>query len=113
CAWEIAWYGTRANFPKAFRRLRGKTIAQLDGAAVPVWYPTIGQISRVFSPWFELRSARAVGLFVPPSYLEGSARKYPRALKNLQALDRVFSAWPILRTLGDHILLEFVKARSS
>jgi hypothetical protein len=109
CAWEIAWYCARANFAKAFRRVRGKTIARLDDVAVPVWYPTIREIRRAFLPWFRLRSVRAVGLFVPPSYAERWARKHIGFLRTLQGMDRMFSAWPLLRSIGDHVLLEFVR----
>jgi ubiquinone/menaquinone biosynthesis C-methylase UbiE len=107
CLWEIAWYAVRGNFKKASRRLRGRTIAQLGEIAVPVWYPTIAEVRRSFAPWFRLRSVRAVGLFVPPSYVESLARKHKFALAWLEGLDRVFASWPILCGLGDHVLLEF------
>ena len=107
CVWEIAWYAARGNFKKAFRRLRGKTLAQLGDITVPVWYPTVSAMRRSFAPWFRLRSFRAVGLFVPPSYVEPWARKHQSVLACLDAIDRIFAAWPILRGIGDHVLLEF------
>jgi SAM-dependent methyltransferase len=109
CLWEVAWYGARANFKKAFRRVRGRTVAQLDGISIPVWYPTIRRMRQAFSPWFRLRSTRAVGLFVPPSYVESWARKHMRALRVLEAMDRIFAGWPLLRGVGDHVLLEFTR----
>jgi SAM-dependent methyltransferase len=112
CLWEIAWYAARGNFKKAFRRVRGRTIAQLDGISVPVWYPTIREMRRAFSPSFRLRSIRAVGLFVPPSYVESWARGHQRVLAALEATDRVFAAWPFLRGVGDHVLLEFERTHS-
>jgi ubiquinone/menaquinone biosynthesis C-methylase UbiE len=110
CLWEIAWYGARGNFKKAFRRVSGRTAAQLEGICVPVWYPTIRRMRQVFSPWFRLRSIRAVGLFVPPSYVESWARKHRRILAALEAMDRMFAAWPLLRGFGDHVLLEFTRS---
>jgi ubiquinone/menaquinone biosynthesis C-methylase UbiE len=107
CLWEIAWHGVRANFSKAFRRLRGSALARLNEITVPVWYPTIAGMRESFSPWFRLRSTRAVGLFVPPSYMESWACKHASVLAFLEAMDRVFSAWPVLRAVGDHVLLEF------
>jgi SAM-dependent methyltransferase len=109
CLWEMAWYGVRGNFTKAFRRVRGSAIASLNGISVPVWYPTTRSIRKLFSPWFRLRSIRAVGLFVPPSYVESWARKNVVMLRWLEVMDRVFSGWPVLRTMGDHVLLEFEK----
>jgi SAM-dependent methyltransferase len=107
CLWEIAWHGGRANFTKAFRRLRGSALARLNEITVPIWYPTIARMRESFSPWFRLRSTRAVGLFVPPSYVESWARKHRTVLARLEAMDRIFSAWPVLRAVGDHVLLEF------
>jgi ubiquinone/menaquinone biosynthesis C-methylase UbiE len=107
CLWEISWHAARGNFQKAFRRLRGTTIARLGEIAVPVWYPTITEIRRSFSPWFRLRSLQAVGLFVPPSYVEPWARRHKLVLAWLESMDRVLSTWPVLRVIGDHVLLEF------
>ena len=109
CAWEIAWYCVHANFSKAFRRVRGRTVARLDDLAVPVWYPTMRQIRRSFSPWFQVRSVRAVGLFVPPSYVERWAGEHRRLLRVLEAIDRVIASWPLLRGAGDHVMFEFVR----
>lgn len=110
CLWEIAWHGARGTFSKAFRRVGGKTIARLDGVRVPVWYPRISQVRKAFSPWFRLRSIRAVGLFVPPSYVEKWARVHRRILSALAAMDCVCATWPLLRAAGDHVLLEFERA---
>jgi ubiquinone/menaquinone biosynthesis C-methylase UbiE len=110
CLWEIIWHGAHVNFAKAFRRLPGSAVAELNGIAVPVWYPTITGVRDSFSPWFRLRSIRAVGLFVPPSYVESWARKYATVLSCLESLDRVFSVWPVLRGVGDHVLLEFERS---
>ena len=113
CLWEVIWYSARANFKKAFRRVSAGTVAQLDGISVPVWYPTVRTMRRVFSPWFRLRSIRAVGLFVPPSYVEGWARKHKGILGLLERIDRVCSDWPLLRVFGDHVLLEFENVHNS
>jgi ubiquinone/menaquinone biosynthesis C-methylase UbiE len=107
CLWEIGWHAARGNFQKAFRRLRGSTVARFGEIAVPVWYPTISEIRRSFLPWFRLRSFQAVGLLVPPSYVEPWARHHKRILAWLESTDRVLSTWPVLRVIGDHVLLEF------
>ena len=107
CLWEIAWYTARGNFKKAFRRFCGATLARLGEITVPVWYPTIPAMRRAFAPWFRLRSFRAVGLFVPPSYVEPWLRNHKPVLARLEAMDRIFAGWPVLRGVGDHVLLEF------
>jgi hypothetical protein len=107
CLWEIAWYAARGNFKKACRRFRGATLARLGEITVPVWYPTVSAMRRSFAPWFRLRSFRAVGLFVPPSYVEPWLRSHKSVLARLETIDRIFAAWPVLRGVGDHVLLEF------
>jgi ubiquinone/menaquinone biosynthesis C-methylase UbiE len=112
CLWEVAWHAAHANFGKALRRISGKTVARLDGVAVPVWYPTIREWRRAFRPWFRIRSVRAVGLFVPPSYVEKFARSHAGLLGAAEKLDLVFAAWPVLRGIGDHVLLELQRTRA-
>jgi ubiquinone/menaquinone biosynthesis C-methylase UbiE len=107
CLWEMLWYGARLNSKKAFRRLSGASVAHLDGVSVPVWYPTIRAMRRAFRPWFRLRSVRAVGLFIPPSYAESWARNHRTVLALLERMDWVCAGCPILRGAGDHVLLEF------
>ena len=84
-----------------------ETLARLGEITVPVWYPTIPAMRRAFAPWFRLRSFRAVGLFVPPSYVEPWLRNHKPVLARLEAMDRIFAGWPVLRGVGDHVLLEF------
>ncbi len=109
CLWEMAWFGVRGNFKKAFRRIPGATVARLNEITVPVWYPTIAGACRSFSPHFRLRSVQAVGLFVPPSYVEPWIHQRKSVLASLEAIDRVCGTWPVFRGLGDHVLLGFEK----
>ncbi len=109
CAGEIIWYLLHGNVPKAFRRFSGKAMVKLEELSITVSYPTVRKVQRVFSPWFELQKRSAIGLFVPPSYVEGWAQKHPSTLGHLEELDRVFGRWPLLRDIGDHVLLEFTR----
>jgi SAM-dependent methyltransferase len=109
CLTEILWFLARGKVTRAFRRLPGKATARLGDAAITVSYPTISRLRKAFAPWFRLETRRAVGLFVPPSYVEAWARKNTNALSQLEKLDRMFAAWPLLRDIGDHVLLEFVR----
>jgi ubiquinone/menaquinone biosynthesis C-methylase UbiE len=112
CFWEILWYLGRANLAKAFRRVRGMTIACVEGFPVSVWYPTFRQVRQTFGPWFRVRSIRAVGLVVPPSYVEPWARRHPGWIAALAKVDRVLGRLPVLRGVGDHVLWEFERIPS-
>ena len=112
CFWEILWYLGRANFAKAFRRVRGMTVARVEGFPVPVWYPAFRQIRRTFRPWFRVQSIRAVGLAVPPSYVEPWAHRHQGWITALAKVDRVLCRLPVLRGIGDHVLWEFERIPS-
>jgi SAM-dependent methyltransferase len=112
CLWEVAWYLAHACPRKAFRRFSGRTIARVEGLPVPVWYPTLRRIRATFSPWFHTRSVRAIGLFVPPSYTESWAHRNQRWIAALAKIDDALRRWPVLRGVGDHVLLEFERKRS-
>ena len=113
CLWsrvsvaEVLWYLLHGQTKNAVRRLSGKATARLGEMTISVFYPTVGGMRRSFSPWFRLRSRCAVGLFVPPSYVEQSFNKRGATLARLVWLDRFCAEWPILRDVGDHMLLEF------
>jgi SAM-dependent methyltransferase len=109
CLWESAWYLLRGEWRKAVRRWSGHSTAVLNGVGVSVHYPAVGEIAKAFAPHFVLRSATGIGILVPPSYLEPWIRRVPRALATLTAVDRIVCRLPILRTLGDHVLLHFVR----
>jgi ubiquinone/menaquinone biosynthesis C-methylase UbiE len=112
CVAELAWFLLRGQVGKASRRLSGKAAARVGGVTIEVSYPTVRTVRRVFSPWFRLESHRAVGLFVPPSYVESWARKHDQLFARLEKLDQVFSSLPMFRVAGDHMLLEFVRCDS-
>jgi ubiquinone/menaquinone biosynthesis C-methylase UbiE len=112
CVWETFWFLCHANARKAFRRISGHTVAHIDGMAIPVWYPTIRHLRRTFAPWFQLRSIRAVGLFVPPSYLESQVRGRSNVIAFLEKMDNLLAGLPLLRCVGDHVLLNFERVPS-
>lgn len=112
CIWELAWFSGRLNFGKAFRRIRGAATGRIGETEVSVWYPTVTQVRLSFAPWFRLDLVRAIGLCVPPSYLEHWAARHSGLISYLASADRVLGRLPGLRALGDHVLLRLEKAAS-
>jgi ubiquinone/menaquinone biosynthesis C-methylase UbiE len=109
CVAEVLWYLLHKQPKKAVRRLSGTAPAKLGEMTILVFYPTVREVRRSFLPWFQLKSRRAVGFFVPPSYAEQSICKHERMLSRLEWLDRWCGKLPILRGAGDHMLLEFIR----
>jgi len=111
CLWEWAYYLGRFQFRKAFRRLRdGGTTADLENQeTLHVYYPGIIELVRVMQPHFRYVWHKAVGLAVPPSYLESWVMKHPVYLRIARTIDTRVSRWPVLRSLGDHCLVHFMR----
>jgi hypothetical protein len=107
CLWESIWYLTRGDLARAVRRWKGRAVGSLGETSIRVQYPTLRDIRRKFHPGARLVSCRGVGVTVPPSYVEHLARRFPRVLNAMQAVDRVISSWPLCRVTGDHMLLVF------
>ena len=112
CLWEIVWFSAHGEFRKACRRVRGSAIGRLGEYSVHVQYPTIRNIARAFRPWFKLGAVRAVGLLVPPSYLEFWAARHATIVSSLAGIDRRLGRFPVICGWGDHVLLQFERLRT-
>lgn len=103
CPWEIAWHLLHGQLRRARRRLRQPARAQVGGHTIPVWYPSPGQLTRAFSPWFRPDHLSSLGLWLPPTYLGHLVDRWPlpaAALNRLEeATARYTGGW------GDHYVL--------
>jgi SAM-dependent methyltransferase len=112
CFWEVVWFALHAQPRKAFRRLRGTSIARVANQSVQIWYPTVRSVRQSFAPWFRLKSSRAVGLTVPPSYVRLRTITHPNIISKLEQIDRALGRLPIFRAAGDHVFLHFERLPS-
>ncbi len=107
CPWEWVAAARRATWRRAVVRLaRGPVAVPFHGHTVWIHYYTPQAFA---APWvragFQVEALRALALLAPPPALDGWARRHPRALRALLALDRWLAAWPGLRQCGDHFLI--------
>lgn len=109
CLWEITWYLAQGKSGKALRRFHreGATARLAEGASVRVFYPSVRLLAQTFAPEFQLKSVKGIGVFVPPSYLETWANRFPGLFGLSVRVDSLLELCPGIRTLADHILLEF------
>jgi SAM-dependent methyltransferase len=101
--WEWGWFALRGELGRAFRRLRPGGV---PWRGLAIRYPSIRAVRRAFAPGFRVRSARAVGALLPPSYAEPWAARHPRLLARLDRWERRWERVPPLPWLADHYLLE-------
>lgn len=103
CLWETAYFALRLEPKKAVRRLsrEGTTWRGLS-----VRYPTPADVEAAFAGGFATKGLYAIGLLVPPSYVEEWARRNRGLVRFLDAWERRIEGWPLLPSLSDHFLIE-------
>jgi SAM-dependent methyltransferase len=112
CPWELAVYVARGEFTRAAIRFRrGVVPVPLEGRTVWTRYFNPREFERIFADAGLTRvSLRALGLFVPPPYLQAFADRHPSLVAGLQRAEDRYGAWPLLRSCGDHFLVVLRKA---
>ena len=112
CPWELALYIARGQFSRAAIRFRrGVVPVPLEGRTVWTQYFNPREFERIFAAAGLTRvSLRALGLFVPPPYLQAFADRHPAFVAGLQRAEDRYGAWPLLRSCGDHFLVVLRKA---
>jgi len=107
CLSETLWFLLHGKFRKAFRRSFGIATVKVANRTIKIHYPALREVRKLFSPSFVMRSCTGIGIAVPPSYLQPIFRKHPRVLGLLCRIDKSISHLPLLRTIGDHMLVCF------
>jgi len=111
CPWEIALYALRGDWDRArVRFAAGSVGVPLNGQTVWTRYYTPTEFERPFvGAGFKRATLRGLGVFAPPPYLEGFAKRHVTITRALQRLDDFVGAWPALRMCGDHFLIVLKK----
>jgi SAM-dependent methyltransferase len=91
--------------------LRGRGLPRggeprVAGVPVPARYPTLDEARRQLGPAFRWRDAWALGVLLPPPGRVGWVHERPQVFGMLAALERLVRRWPLVRGLGDHVVLE-------
>jgi len=112
CPWEIALYSARRQWARArVRYSPAMTAVPLEGRTVWTRYYTPESFERAFlDAGFHRVSLRALGLFVPPPYMDAFAGRHPALVDTLQRLDDRVGDWPGMRSCGDHFLIVMRKS---
>jgi hypothetical protein len=112
CLSETLWFLLHGKFRKAFRRYSGIATLKIGNSTTKIRYPGLREVRKLFSPSFIMGSCTGIGIAVPPSYLEPVFRKYSRVLRLLRRIDNGIAHLPLLRTIGDHILVCFERVEA-
>jgi SAM-dependent methyltransferase len=108
CPAEVCWFAAHGRWREAARRWGGpiKAAAYPGGPKdVCTWYYSRREIERAFAHGFQVEHAEALPLLWPPPYLDFVATRLERLLRALEPVERWASRQPVLRDLGDHVLM--------
>jgi len=81
-----------------------------DGAAGPSRFPSPRQVRRSLGAAFRWQRDCALGVLVPGPAQAAWAHRHPQAFGLLAALEALLRAWPLLRGLGEQVVLQGVRA---
>jgi SAM-dependent methyltransferase len=111
CPWEIALYTMRGELGRVRVRFEADLVGvPLNGRTVWTRYYTPAEFERPFvSAGFARISLRGLGVFAPPPYLEGFAKRHSGITRALQRVDDIVGGWPGLRSWGDHFVIALKK----
>ena len=113
CPWEIARYGLVGLWGRARVRFSSEFVpVPLREGRIWTRYYYPANFQRVFeNSGLETLSLRALGILVPPPYLQGFAKRHPRWVSLLQRVEESIAHAPGVRQWGDHFLLVMRKRR--
>jgi ubiquinone/menaquinone biosynthesis C-methylase UbiE len=110
CWWETCYYLLKGDARNAFRRWsdRGSVARLGPDAEQRVYYYSTGWLVEMWRS-FRLLEKRPVGLFVPPSFMEGAMQRNPRWFRWLVKLERRTRNFSAGSALADHTYMLFKK----
>lgn len=111
CAWETKYFLMKGQWGKAFRRLSNEpVIADVDGEKVKTWYYSVSEIKKLTKSKLVVTKRKAIGTYVPPSYLNPWFKNKLWLLNIFAFLDNLYGTMGIFTSLSDHYLIELEKA---
>jgi SAM-dependent methyltransferase len=108
CPTEVGWFALRGQWRRASTRWGGPVQVAVYGGGpkdITTWYYSRCEIERAFQKGFRLEHVEALPLLWPPPYLEFLVARFERLFRALEPVERWAARQPLLRELGDHVLL--------
>ncbi len=110
CKWENFFFKYKNEFIKANRRRNKDGVeANIKGNHFKTYYYSPADMKQLFKENYNYISAKPIGLFVPPSYLESYVVKRKGLFGFLKLLDNLFGHFSFLSNYADHYLIVFKK----
>ncbi len=107
CPWEIAYHlMVHPSWRLATRRLRASGAdTDVGGQRIVMRVFSPRELKRLFAPWFTPVRWRGLSVALPPYMIARFPDRLPRVEAALAAAEPVVARLPVLRGLGDHVLM--------
>lgn len=110
CLWDSLYFFSKFKLKKSIRRWSKKsTLITFKEVSFPIWYYNPNQFARFFEPRFKIVSVKPVGLFIPPSYLNGFFTGHPRLLSFLEKMENKTENLSCTASFADHFMIDLIK----
>ncbi len=112
CLWETLLL-FKGKFKTAFRRFFAKQGADafVEGLPFTCWYYNPSDIKKCLQNSFEVMQVEGLCTIVPPSYMEGFDKKYPKFFSLLCGGEELLKAKWLWRSIGDYYIITLKKKR--
>jgi len=107
CFWETFYFMLKGKMKEAFRRRKEYVMANVSGTKVKTWYYSPKEFSTLIGVVAKREKTRPIGLFVPPSYLEGFFSKRKSLLNLLDRMEDLFAFFSWQAGMADHYYIEY------
>jgi hypothetical protein len=94
----------RALRARGPRRVEGE--ARVGGVSIPVRYPTLAAVREALGPAFSWGRTYGLGICLPGPDHRRWVEDRPQTFGALAMMERLLRSMPLLRGLGDHMVIE-------
>ena len=106
--WETLAGLSHLNLSLAIRRWKGHAVASpFHENSFDVFYHSLRSLKQAFLPSFSLQVVIGFGIVSPPPHAAQFATRHPKMTQLLRSIDKKIDSLPILRMMGDHVMLVF------
>ncbi len=106
--WETLAGLSHLNFSLAIRRWKGRAVASsFNENGFDVFYHSLRSLKQAFLPSLDLREITGFDIVSPPPHAAQFATRHQKMTQLLRSIDKKIDSLPILRMMGDHVMLVF------
>lgn len=110
CLWERIYFLMKGKRKEMSRRMTKEPVSvKMMGAGMDIYYFSPKEIRELFNGFFRVTTVKPVGLFIPPTYLDGFFEGRKNLFRMLAFADKLAGSFSFLSNLADHYLIEFRK----